>query len=137
MGRKFSHCSILAFAFALPCVSADSPSMLRAAHRGAPYLNLRDGHAVPTEYRGEDRAAGALRAGQAQPLSLASADFDEDGVPDLVSGYAESGGRGIATVHRGNIDALWPYGAAVRNGEPPPFHSDARVFVLPERPDFL
>jgi hypothetical protein len=49
----------------------------------------------------------ALTENQAQPRSLASADFDEDGVPDLVSGYAYAG-RGIVTIHRGNVDSIYP-----------------------------
>jgi len=43
----------------------------------------------------------------------------------------------LITVHRGNVDALWPYGKAPRNSEPPAFLPDARVFPLPEAPDFL
>ncbi len=112
-----------------PCASASSagPVMVHAAHRGAPYINLCDGHAL-----------GARQGAQAvgQPLALAAADFDEDGVPDLVSGYA-AGPGGMVTVHRGNVGALWPYGAAVRNGAPEAFLPDARKFDLPERPDFL
>ena len=109
---------------------------LHAAKRGGPYLNLRDGRPVPTRYAGSSRSVEALRNHEAQPLALASADFDEDGMPDLIAGYAAPGG-GIITLHRGNVDALWPYGAALRNGEPPPFLPDARVFSLPEAPDFL
>ena len=67
---------------------------------------------------------------------LSVGDFDGDGVPDLASGYA-AGEGGRITVHRGNVDALWPYGAALRNGTPPAFLPDARVFTLPEVPDFL
>lgn len=74
---------------------------------------------------------------QAQPRALASADFDEDGVPDLAVGYANSNGGGILIIHRGNIDSLYPYGDALRNGQPPAFLPDARVVALPESPDFL
>jgi len=104
---------------------------VRAAGRGAPYLFLRDGQKVVTRY------AGSFPYGQARPLTLASADFDEDGMPDLASGYAAPDGTGIVTLHRGNVDALWPYGSALRNGEPPAFLPDARVFSLPAAPDFL
>jgi len=112
-----------------PCASASlaGPVMVRAAHRGAPYINLCDGHAL--------RARQAAQV-EGQPLVLASADFDEEGVPDLVSGYA-AGPGGMVTVHRGNVNALWPYGAAVRDGAPEAFLPDARTFDLPERPDFL
>jgi hypothetical protein len=33
----------------------------------------------------------ALEQNQAKPVSLASADFDEDGVPDLITGYSFRG----------------------------------------------
>ena len=89
---------------------------VHAAQRGAPYLNLCDGRAL---------AAASAPAGQA--LALASADFDEDGVPDLVSGFA-AGKGGSLTVHRGNVSALWPYGAALRNGTPPSFLPSPRSF---------
>jgi Domain of unknown function DUF11/FG-GAP-like repeat/Putative binding domain, N-terminal len=94
---------------------------------GVKQLSLCDGHVL---------GAGSSRLGNAQPLTLASADFDQDGVPDLVSGY-KSGNSGTITVHRGNIAALWPYGAALQYGTPSAFFPDARTFSVPEAPDFL
>src|SRR5215471_19209010 len=73
---------------------------IRAAGRGNPYINLGDGHDLLTQYEGENRLVTALESNQAKPLSLASADFDEDGVPDLASGYDGAGG-GIVCLHRG------------------------------------
>ncbi len=55
-----------------------------------------------------------MQGGQARPLAIASADFDGDGVPDLVSGFG-AGNGGSVTVHRGNVNALWPYGVANRS----------------------
>ncbi|HEX3742807.1 MAG TPA: Ig-like domain-containing protein [Bryobacteraceae bacterium] len=99
-------------------------------HRG-PFLNLSEGRSVATRYRG-----GSFSTSGARALSTAAGDFDEDGVPDLVSGFATRAAAGAVTVHRGNVDALWPYGA-LRGTDPPAFLPDARVFSLPEPPDFL
>jgi hypothetical protein len=33
-------------------------------------------------------------------------------MPDLVAGFATFDGAGAVAIHRGNIDALWPYTAA-------------------------
>ena len=90
----------------------------------------------------------ALEQNLAEPLSLASADFDEDGVPDLIGGYANRQ-SGIVTLHRGNVDALYPNsveaqarrrelgsGKQTETGESP-FLSPAAVFSLPAVPDFI
>lgn len=62
--------------------------------------NATDDYEAP----GSNSAAGEVQlAGQrnqAMPLSLASADFDEDGVPDLVGGF-DSDGRGFISLWRG------------------------------------
>ena len=113
-----------------------APLVVHAAQRGNPHMNLLDGHAVPTNYV-SGATGGSAQMTNAKPLALASADFDEDGVPDLVSGYAAGGGTGIVTVHRGNVNSLWPYGAAIANGVPPEFLPNAKVFSLPEQPDFV
>jgi hypothetical protein len=115
-----------------PAAAADpqSAATVRAADRGAPTLFLEDGRKVFTNY------AGDFPAGQVRPLALASADFDEDGMPDLAAGYATPAG-GIVTIYRGNVDALWPEGKPASNGPPPAFLPDARSFALPEAPDLL
>ncbi len=101
------------------------------SNRTGSFLNLEKGRPVLT------RSFGDTLGGSARPLSLANADFDEDGMPDLASGYATGAGAGAIVIHRGNVDALWPYGNALRNGEPPAFLPDARVVAIPEEPDFL
>ena len=116
--------------------SSQAPA-IRAARRGTPYLFLGDGRTLSSNYAGSSGLTQALGSGQAHPLAMASADFDEDGMPDLASGYSAPDGTGVLTVHRGNVDALWPYGKALRHDEPPAFLKDARIFALPEAPDFL
>ena len=51
--------------------------------------------------------AQLLSSNQAVPLALTSDDFDEDGVSDLVCAYRSSTG-GILTLHRGNVDSIYP-----------------------------
>ena len=82
-----------------------------------------------------------LIAGQAQPLSMISADVDGDGIGDLVVGYSTPNGGTIA-VYRGNLDAFAPQSdasfQAIGRGEfPSPFLPDAQTFSVPVRPDFL
>ena len=80
---------------------------IKATNTGNPTISLGDGHELLTAFAGPGELVAALQKHQAEPLSLASADFDEDGVPDLVSGYSYDG-RGIITLLRGNVDAIYP-----------------------------
>ena len=115
---------------------------VRTAGRGDFKINLSDGREVLTAYEGPEELRLALQQNQAQPLALASADFDEDGVVDLVSGYAYKR-RGIITLLRGNADAIYPNtpeaqqrrasGATTES----PFLSPARVFRVPVAADFI
>jgi hypothetical protein len=100
------------------------------------------GSALPFSYEAIAGEAGQLRREALRPTALASADFDEDGVPDLVGGYA-AGERGALTLNRGNADAAYPHSpeAARRRAEgvfsESPFLSPGRAFDLDEPPSFL
>lgn len=107
---------------------------VHAAARGNPWINLKDGQEVPTVYAGDGRLQAVMKQGQITATALASADLDEDGVPDLISGYMGPSG-GAITLHRGNVDSVFPTPASAH--DPSPFHPDARVFGLPQSPDFL
>ncbi len=115
---------------------------VRLDARGHPWSILNDGMELPTIYVGVAEAREALERGSVRPTALTSADFDEDGVPDLVSGYAGSTG-GLLVLHRGNGDFLWPndVGAQARRAAGRlvhvPFWPEASVVELPEPPDFL
>jgi VCBS repeat protein len=115
---------------------------VHAAGRGNPWINLSDGHALITPYSGPAELTQILERNEARPLSLCSADFDEDGVPDLISGYAGPNG-GIITLLRGNVDSIYPNSpeAQQRKAEEiftdAPFLSPAFVFGVPEAPDFI
>src|SRR2546429_2284451 len=71
---------------------------LHAAGRGRPLINLQDGHDLMTAYSAMSdklqfvESDLAQLVSQSHPLALASADFDEDGVPDLISAYTGSAG---------------------------------------------
>lgn len=122
---------------------ATSATTARAAdQRGRPFLNLRAARTLPT-----DSAAGARQSAardvepDLRPLALATGDFDLDGAPDLLSGYA-AGGQGLVTLRRGNIDAFAPRSAAVfeaiQQGRlPDSFLPTAQDFAVPAAPDFL
>jgi parallel beta-helix repeat protein len=115
---------------------------VRVSDRGNSRVNLADGHDVLAAYSGEDEIKQALQQNLARPLAPCSADFDEDGVADLVIGYAIAD-VGIITLYRGNVDAIFPNAPEAKQrkarGEfiDSPFLSPARVFKLPLRPDFI
>src|SRR5437016_3089373 len=80
-------------------------------------------------------------ASQPQPLSMINGDFDGDGIEDLVVGYATPGG-GTIVLHRGNLDAFAPQSQeswlAIGQGRfPQPYLTQAHVFNVPIRPDFV
>jgi hypothetical protein len=114
---------------------------VHAAGRGNPWINLSDGRDVPTDYTGTADLKQVFGQNLARPLALASADFDEDGVPDLICGYAGPSG-GIITLHRGNVDSIYPNALEAQqrkaNGTTTdfPFLSQARVFEVEEAADF-
>ncbi|MEN3332392.1 MAG: hypothetical protein V7641_1757 [Blastocatellia bacterium] len=121
---------------------APNKALAHAAGRGNPWINLLDGQAVPTAYTGAEYARQQIEQSQAKPVALAADDFDEDGVPDLVCGYAGAGG-GILTLHRGNVDAIYPNAPEAKQRKAAgtftdsPFLSAAFVFEVPEAVDFL
>jgi hypothetical protein len=115
---------------------------IHASGRGAPHINLSDGRELMTPFSGEEALVRALESNQAEPVSLASADFDEDGTPDLVTGYAGASG-GIISLMRGNVDSIYPNApeAKLRRAEgtytDAPFLSPAFLFSVPEVFDFM
>ncbi len=78
--------------------------------------------------------ASALEQEAAQPLTLAAADFDEDGTPDLLRG-AINGGVGFLSLYRGNAEAI--YRSQKNVAAPLPFFPASQFVNLPSAPDFL
>src|SRR3989442_2790022 len=85
---------------------------LAAAARRNPWINLSDGHALSSDDAEAKRLERYLQQNHFQPTALSSGDFDEDGVPDLIGGYA--GLTGALTLHRGNPDSIYHYTAQAR-----------------------
>src|SRR5262249_23682717 len=124
---------------------------VQAAGRGNPWINLSDGREIEADFTSSASVAQELTKNQAEPLSLASADFDEDGVPDLVCGYGHGSG-GILVLRRGNIDSIYPNSPEAQqrreealgeesfsSGEsaPTPFLAGARTFESVDAPQFI
>lgn len=119
-----------------------APPEVHSAGHGRPWVNLTDGRPVPVQLPKASRAATMLDHASARPLALASADFDEDGIPDVVCSFAH-GREGIVTIHRGNVDSIYPNSPEAKARRTAgtfveaPFLPDARSFEIPERPDFI
>ncbi|MEK6407167.1 MAG: VCBS repeat-containing protein [Acidobacteriota bacterium] len=115
---------------------------VHAVGLGAPRINLADGRELLTAYAGDPEAQWLLQQNLAQPLAIASSDFDEDGVPDLVTGYAAPNG-GVLTLHRGNVDSIYPntleaqQRRAAGTFTDAPFLSPARAVETPRPGDFI
>jgi hypothetical protein len=100
------------------------------------------GLAALSSSESEGSGQGVLDDERARPLALAAADFDEDGVPDLVAGYGVDAG-GVITLRRGNVDSIFPNTPAAKRRKATgqftsaPFLATTRVFATPAAPDFL
>jgi len=85
------------------------------------------------------RSRGAAAQSGERPLALATGDFDEDGVADLLIG-AGGGDAGLLRLRRGDQAAIYPHHLAPqplseKTGEP--FFPDTRDVPLPVAPDFI
>lgn len=135
----------------LPKVTANNPPAqslasnqvsVHAAGRGNPYIRLNDGDVLRVEFSESSTFNRFADQGPARPLALAHADFDEDGTPDIVTGYGSSG-RGLITLLRGNVDSIYPNTPEARQRKvagsfiTAPFISPARTFELPAQAEFI
>src|SRR5215472_13038307 len=90
-----------------PTAGQEAVEALRRGQHSGPVIYLQDSQSLPVTHVGEGGARRNLAAEGAEPLSMATGDFDEDGITDLVVGYGAPGGGAIA-LHRGNLDAFAP-----------------------------
>jgi len=108
--------------------SSLSPSLADAAHAlvqvqdtHGPWVNLTIIPALDSE------ADAGLQAASGQPLALTAADFDVNGTPDIVVGYATDAGGRLALYH----------GNAQSSRDAVSFAAAPALLELPGAPDFL
>lgn len=125
---------ILPLVFAAQMTARAGRIEIRSTGPGADWVHLRDDVVIPQS----DPAATGL-SGRA----LASADFDEDGVPDLVTGYGNPDSGGLLSIQRGNIDAIYPNSPEAQGRRQrgefilSPFLPGAMSLTVPEAADFV
>jgi hypothetical protein len=107
---------------------------------GSRTLNFQLGRETKNHYLGSAALQQAIQSGQLQPRTMVSEDFNGDGMGDLVIGYANGGG-GVLSLRQGNVQAIAPTGEVfqgITQGRyPEPFLHEAKLYELPEAPDFL
>ncbi len=120
-----------------------SPCLFAQAEKAAPgpLVRVTGVSSLASSYNGPDEAVRPLLAGQAQPLSLVSHDFDEDGFADLIVGYVAPTG-GVLSWHRGNIEAFAPqteesFKAMSAGNYQDPLLPGASTFRTTVRPDLV
>lgn len=140
--------SVAAAASILTEATRSTAPALRAAQRGNPWVNLLDGRELPTAYSSASSVEvpafqRALSSQSLAPRALVAADFDRDGLPDVVSGYRGRSG-GSLTLHRGaqpsrldlaqnQSDLSAAFGAKAFEA----LAFSAQVFDAPASPDLL
>ena len=105
-------------------VQANTDVITLPGDRGGPHIRLQKALSLATSYAGDDEAAQLLKSSEARPLTLASADFDEDGIPDLIGGYGGPSGE------------FWLFIAATRTRSIPTaarLNNERRLVNLPTR----
>jgi CSLREA domain-containing protein len=118
-----------------------SSTVVKIADNPSPWIKMRQGKALDSIFVGSDAAIERFESGSLRPTTLVPTDFNFDGYPDLVSGFAGPGGS-VISLHRGWKEAFAPEApevlAGIRNGDfPVSFEQDARVLEVPTSPDFI
>lgn len=128
---------LAAMAVTLASATFSGGAAADAAGPASPFLRVL---ATPVIAYRDAAGPRALDSSLVRPLSLASADFDEDGVADLVAAYGAPAG-GLLVLHRGKLASIYPGHATAappKTADTPwPFLSMANLVSAPEPPDFL
>ncbi len=117
--------------------STETPgrTTIKAEGRGAPYINFKDGKELSLQ----SGTAANQETSASEPSLLASADFDSDGVADLVTADAD----GTLKFYRGNVDSMFPDSPQAKRHKAEgtfldsPFYATEKTFPLGLRPDYL
>src|SRR5260370_35374102 len=91
--RPSIHYAVVLLLLALSCAWQ--------AHAGdSNTIPLTSPRSVQVRFQGEDAVVRALASAHATPLSLATGDFDMDGIGDRAAGYASADGARVAIFRR-------------------------------------
>ena len=146
-GIRVRVCSIAILAVivisVLQTVALAAPIQVPQAQPTGPRIWLGERQQLPMQAggapAGSAQLAGhaAIAPAGAQPLSLTTGDVDEDGIADLLVGYA-----GHISIQRGNLDAFAPQSDASlqaigREQFPAPFLPQSSTLATPVNPDFM
>lgn len=118
------------------CSAVFAPATALADDAAGPVYSMQPVRALSADHVGAVGGPRALLPDADRPQSLAAADLDGDGVPELVVGYA-SGASGFVVLHRGNPQALLSPPRLAGQPGVAPFLSPAMVFDLPVAPRYL
>jgi CSLREA domain-containing protein/uncharacterized repeat protein (TIGR01451 family) len=127
----------------LQTVALAAPIQVPQAQPTGPRIWLGERQQLPMQSGGAPGGAALLGGhaapppAAAQPLALTTGDVDEDGIPDLLVGYA-----GHVSIQRGNLDAFAPQSdasfQAIAHGQfPAPFLAQSSTLATPVNPDFM
>lgn len=124
--------------FTLPQSSATQIEIERS---GSPWIKLKGGVPINSEFTGTDSAISQFENGSLSPTTMASTDFNFDGYNDVISGFGAPNG-GIITFHKANKEAFAPEDPQVLDGIrvgqfPVSFESQTKVIEVPVQPDFI
>ena len=78
-----------------------------AARQCSPVINVSTSRDSITTCIGSPQSRGVIKENLARATALASGDYEEDGIADLLSAYATPAG-GFLILHRGNVRAIYP-----------------------------
>ncbi|MBK9768804.1 MAG: DUF11 domain-containing protein [Chloracidobacterium sp.] len=122
-------------------LAVDSVRPEMASVDDSPWLNLRSGKAIGSEYAGTEAAISLFESGSLRPSTLIAVDANFDGLADAISGFS-SGNGGVITLHRAAREAFAPESpeslAGIKRGEfPSSFEREAAVIEVPISPDFI